>query len=258
MNILFLSKYKWPRVGGVEKHVYMVSKILESRGYEIKYLTEKEVGTDKWEIWRNIWKYKQLFDWSDIVHIHDVFFWVFFLRFLYWHKKFFVTFHGWEGIYPVPWKNILVRKVSELLANGNICVGEFIKKYYFTNPSFVIFGAAEKIRRPKIFRKDAIFVGRKGKDLELYRDLSKKMKVKLDVFTDDPRAGTYFYKYKYAFVSGYLAILEAMSQDTQVYAYYDNPLKYDYLNMTPFNNLGYKVPTWDQVADIYETLWQKK
>jgi hypothetical protein len=236
----------------------MVSKKLEIRGHKIKILTEEEVGKDKWEIWKNVWKYKELFDWADVVHIHDVYFWIWWYKLFNWSKRTFVTFHGWEGIYPVPWKNILVRKISELMANGNICVGEFIKKYYFTKPDFVIFGAAEKFKNVKILRKDAIFVGKEGKDLEFYKKLAKKMKVKLDIFIADPNASQYFYKYKYAFVNGYLTILEAMSQDTQVYAYYDNPLKYNYLNMTPFNSAGYQVPTWQDIADIYENLWQKK
>ena len=80
MNILFLSRYKWPRVGGVEKHVHEISTRLKTRGHVIKILTEEEVGKDKWEIWRNIWKYKELFDWADVVHIHDVYFWELFLR----------------------------------------------------------------------------------------------------------------------------------------------------------------------------------
>ncbi len=257
MNILMLTRYKWPHIGGVEKHVHMISAILETRGHMIKYLTEAEVGTDKWEIWRNVWKYKELFDWADVVHVHDVFFWVWWYKLFNRSKRIFVTFHGWEGIYPVPWKNIIVRKISEKMADGNICVGEFIKKYYFTSPDFVIFGAAEKVRRPKIVRKDAIYVGRGGKDLEFYNALAKNRKVKLDVFTIDPQASENFYKYKYAFVNGYLAILEAMSQGTPVTTSYANQLKYDYLTMTPFNSSGYQIPTWADIADIYEKLWQK-
>lgn len=257
MKILFLARYKWPRVGGVEKHVHLVSKELESRGHTIKILTEAEVGKDKWEIWRNVWKYKELFDWADVIHIHDVFFWVFFLRSFFWNKKFFVTFHGWEEIYPVPFKNIIIRKISELMANGNICVGEFIKKYYFTNPDFVIYGAVEKLNYLEVKRSGAIYVGRGGKDLEHFKNLAKKMKIKLDIFTNDPKASQYFYKYKYAFVSGYLTVLEAMSQKTEVKSFYGNKLKYDYLHMVPFENPEYKIPEWKDVADVYEKLWTK-
>mgnify|MGYP001566320300 FL=1 len=141
MNILMLSRYKWPRVGGVEKHMYMVSKILESRGYEIKYLTEDEVGRDKWEIWRNIWKYKELFDWADVVHIHDVFFWILFLRIFYWKKKFFMTFHGYEGSDAPKLKQILWHRLAAFMTNGNICIGDFHVKWYGVKPDFISYGA---------------------------------------------------------------------------------------------------------------------
>lgn len=258
MNILFLSKYKWPRVGGVEKHVHEISLRLQSKGHKIKILTEKEVGKDKWEIWRNIWKYKELFDWADVVHIHDVFFWVFFLRIFYLKKKFFITFHGWEEIYPVPIKNIIIRKISELLAKGNICVGEFIKKYYFTKPDFVIYGASQRHKGSMAQRRTgAIFVGREGKALDFFKKYAKDHKIKLDIFTNDPNVSKYFYKYKFAYVSGYLTILEAMSQGTEVISYYDNKLKYDYLDMTPFKDPDYKIPTWSDVTNVYEKLWKK-
>ncbi len=136
-----LSRYKWPRVGGVEKHMYMVSKILESRGYEIKYLTEDEVGRDKWEIWRNIWKYKELFDWADVVHIHDVFFWILFLRIFYWKKKFFMTFHGYEGSDAPKLKQILWHRLAAFMTNGNICIGDFHVKWYGVKPDFISYGA---------------------------------------------------------------------------------------------------------------------
>lgn len=141
MKILMLTRYKWPRVGGVEKHVHELNKRLEIRGHEIKYLTEAEVGTDKWEIWRNVWKYKELFDWADVVHIHDVYFWVLFLRLFYWHKKFFITFHGYEGADAPRLKQIFWHKIGEMFTNGNICIGDFHKKYYFIKPTFVSYGA---------------------------------------------------------------------------------------------------------------------
>lgn len=248
MKILFLSKYKWPHVGGVEKHIEMLSRVLTKRGHQIKVLTDEDV-----------WKHQKLFDWADIIHVHDVFYRIFYLRLFYWHSKFFITFHGWEEIYPVPWKNIIIRKISEFLAKGNICVGEFIKKYYFTKPDFIIYGATTKRRKGTEVqrRKGAIYVGRGGKDLEYFKNLAKKMKIKLDVYVKDPKASKYFYKYRYAFVSGYLTILEAMSQGAEIRSYSDNKLKQDYLEMTPFKNPGYKIPEWKDVADVYEKLWKK-
>ncbi len=276
MNILFMCRLYWPHVGGVEKHVEKISEILKKK-HEITIVCEKHDpklpdyemsrgvaiyrirGADKWTTWKWWFSHLNLINNADIVHIHDVFFWFLPFRLPYWSKKVFVTFHGWEGVYPILWKNIVIRKVSEWMAKGNICVGEFIKKYYGTKPDYVIYGAAEKSKYPKVKRQGAIFVGRLDADqgLDYYKSLARKMKVKLDIFTSDPNAGKYFYKYKYAFVSGYLTILEAMAQNTPVFTYCNNPLKYDYLNMTPFKDQGFRIPTWSDVADIYEKLWQK-
>lgn len=142
MNILFLSRYKWPRVGGVEKHVHEISLRLQSKGHKIKILTEDEVGKDKWEIWRNIWKYKELFDWADVVHIHDVYFWVLFLRFFYLKKKFFITFHGYEGSEAPKLKQIIWHRLAAFFTNGNICIGDFHVKWYGVKPDFISYGAA--------------------------------------------------------------------------------------------------------------------
>ena len=276
MKVLMMTRLYWPHVGGVEKHVEKITEILKKK-HQITIVCEKHDpklpdyendrgviiyrigGSDKWAIWKWWFRHLNLINDADIIHIHDVFFWFLPFRLPYWFKKVFITFHGWEGIYPLPRKNIIVRKFSEWMANGNICVGEFIKKYYGTKSDYVIYGAAEKIKYPKVKRQGAIFVGHPDTDqgLDYYKRLARKMKVKLDIFTDDPDAGKYFYKYKYAFVSGYLSILEAMAQNTPVFTHYDNPLKYDYLNMTPFKDKNFKIPVWLEVADIYEKLWQK-
>ncbi len=157
MNILFLTRLYYPHIGGVEKHVRGLSKILVSRGHKIKLITTKhdkklkdfevlddvEVYRmpvmDKWGTWKWMAGHHHLIKWADIVHAHDVYYW--YVPF-FWMKKSFVTFHGWEGIYPIPWKNIFVRKISEKLASGNICVGDFISKWYKTSPDFVTYGAA--------------------------------------------------------------------------------------------------------------------
>jgi hypothetical protein len=45
----------------------------------------------------------------------------------------------------------------------------------------------------------------------------------------------YLQKYNFAFVSGYLSILEAMAAKKLVFSVYDNPLKEDYLRQAPFS-----------------------
>lgn len=105
-------------------------------------------------------------------------------------------------------------------------------------------------------------------------------------FQSSPR--TYINQAHFVFASNYLSILEAFSASKLVFAVYDNPLKYDYLTLSPFadkiiiahsparlverlhfysthpqstKTLIHKArkwansQTWNQVADIYLRLW---
>lgn len=127
--------------------------------------------------------------------------------------------------------------------------------------------------------KQAIFIGRLDADtgLETYRQIP----IKLDVFTDVLNASRFISKYDFAFVSRYLAILEALDVGVPVLAHYNNAIKYDYLSLAPFAkfihifhdpqkvNLKFdlklikqgqkwaKQQTWDRLADMYEKLWQR-
>lgn len=159
MKIVFLTRLYYPHIGGVEKHVREVSKRLITRGHQVKIITEQydsdlkkteytdgiEVhrfpGGNKWSTWKWMELNKQILDWADIIHAHDVYFWIIPYKLTHPFKKTFLTFHGWEEEYPIPFKNIIVRKLSELLAVGNICVGDFIGKWYKTKPDYVTYGA---------------------------------------------------------------------------------------------------------------------
>lgn len=159
MTIVFLMRLYNPHIGGVEKHVEGISKVL-SRKHQIKVITERydtklpeyekkdgiEIyripGPNKWAVWKWILQNQKMLNEADIIHAHDVYFWLFPYKLLHPFKKTFVTFHGWEGIYPIPWQNKLIRKISEILTTGNICVGDFIAKWYGTHPDFVTYGAA--------------------------------------------------------------------------------------------------------------------
>ena len=128
-------------------------------------------------------------------------------------------------------------------------------------------------------RKTAIFIGRPGADTGL--DVYRQIPVKLDVYTNVPNASRFIPKYDFAFVSRYLAILEALAAGVPVLAHYNNAIKYDYLAMAPFAKFIHifqypkkadlnfdpelikqgqkwaKSQTWDKLAGIYEKLWQK-
>ena len=192
MNILFFSRLFYPHIGGVEKHVLEISRLLIKKGHKVSIvceshdsglaLTEKKddikiyrisVGQNNWfrklRIWREIWKLRNLIKTSNIVHCHDVFFWYLPFRFIYLTKNVFTTFHGYEN-YPLKSKEILMHKIAEILSVGNICIGHFMKKWYKTKPNFVSYGGANIVQsenRPASPRGEkaksensAVFIGR--------------------------------------------------------------------------------------------------
>jgi glycosyltransferase involved in cell wall biosynthesis len=285
MNILFFSRLFYPHIGGVEKHVLEVSRLLIKKGHKIIVVTEQDSlkakqresfeGIEifripnlrddklkKFKIWKWLWSNYEIMKNADIVHCHDVFFWYLPFRFLFPFKKVFTTFHGYEG-YPLKKKDILMHKISEKLSNGNICIGDFIKKWYGTNPTYVSYGGVN-IPDPKLQKKikvkknSAVFIGRleeqtgilmyakaaeiirkKNPDFEflVIGEGSCRNKLGKGIKILDPlnNASEYFQKYNFAFAPGYLSALEAMSTKRLVFAVYDNSLKYDYFKMAPFS-----------------------
>jgi glycosyltransferase involved in cell wall biosynthesis len=302
MKILFLTRRFYPFIGGVEKHVLEISKILIQSGHEVSVITELgdqrniknfeikdgikiyriNAGpinkNQKITIWQEMLSLKKIIQDADIVHCHDVFFWYLPFRFLFPNKPVYTTFHGYEG-YPISKKAILIRKLSEKLSWGNICIGDFIKKWYGTHPTYVSYGAAAiknnlptgKAEKSDV-KESAVFVGRLENTTGIIRYVeafhllkktypeftlvvigdgslrSRLKQVTIIGFKKNPEQ--YFGLYRYAFVSGYLTILEAFAARKLVFAVYDNPLKYDYLMMTPFAQ-------YIVVADTPEMLCKK-
>lgn len=272
MNILFLTRRFYPDIGGVEKHVLEIGKRLVLKGNKVSVVTQsqgKESSIDgigiirlpqslsKKEIWKLIWKNRNLIKDADVIHAHDVYFWYFPFRILFPFKKSFVTFHGYES-YPILKRAIIVRKISEKLSNGNIIVGKFIKKWYKTKPNFVIYGGVDlpKKQTKTINENSAVFIGRLdehtgvleyAKAVDLIRKQNPKFEFKI---IGDGKYKNQLRKYKplgfksdsiehlkqynFAFVSRYLSILEALANKRLVFALYDNPVKEDYLKMSLF------------------------
>ena len=282
MNILFLSRYYYPHIGGVEKHVKELSSSLglSTSEYKITVLTEKYSDTLKDQekidgvevirfkypnvkylgliyIWFWMINHRKLFINSDIIHIHDIFIWYLPLKLLLPRKRVFTTFHGWEGKYPIPLKNIILKKFASRLSNGSISVGAYIRKYYGIKTDFITYGAVD-IPESNISTKDTkeiLYVGRLEKDTGLADMLIvfEKLRNDYDInFCGDgilrrecEKVGKvhgfvnpekYYKKAMYVFASGYLTILEAFANRCLVFAIYDNSLKKDYFLDTPFKD----------------------
>lgn len=166
MIILFFASRFWPEIGGVEKHALEVGKELVKRGHKIIVVSENhgelkdrenfggieiyriKINTSerlkKFTIWKWLFNNRKLIEQANIIHCHDVFYWFLPFRFLYFKKPVFTTFHGYETKFPLSPKAILIRKISEKLSWGNICVGDYIKKWYGTHPDFITYGGVNE------------------------------------------------------------------------------------------------------------------
>lgn len=214
-----------------------------------------------------LFRERRRIEWADVVHCHDYYtfhYWYLPFRFLYFLKPVFITFHGYE---PGEWrrkKNVWLRRIDARLVRGNIAIGDFIQKWYGTRPTFVTYGGVDSSPETAFPKEAAVFVGRLAEDtgilayleaLRLLRDdfgidlpmevcgdgpLRERaeemargagLKVRFHGFVKEP--APYLRSCRLAFVSGYLSILEAMAHRRRVFAWYDTPIKKDYLEMMP-------------------------
>jgi glycosyltransferase involved in cell wall biosynthesis len=284
MTILFFTRLYLPHVGGVEKHIYEISKIL-SKNYKIIIVAEQDdpsepeyektdvtevyriplsgVGESakKWHIWKWLFAHLQLIKSSDLIHIHDVFFWYLPFRFLYPNHKSYITFHGYEGDEIPSLRKIFWHQLAARFTNGNICIGDFHRKWYQINPTFVSYGAVELPKNKKAVSQteSAIFIGRLAPDNGImdYLEAVRTLHLSLDVYGDGPQksqaieyvnnhklavrfmgyvpdSSRFILNHRYAFISRYLGILEALASQVPIIAHYNNSIKNDYLSLAPF------------------------
>ena len=295
MRVLFITPRFLPEIGGVEKHVYHVSRRLTANGYAVTILTgtrksdlvpnepidgipvyrinlskgskgKFKILRDVLSVWHFIIRNFQFLINTDVIHFHDVetFLW-FSPIILLIRKPFFITFHGFEG-YPIPKVTRIFRKISEKMVDGNICVGQFITKWYGTKATYMTLGGVDSSELNSEFSAEfsAVFVGRLTEDtsineyIDALRTLQEQYGIKLPLhvcgdgplrckiedfakknnlqiflhgFVKNPER--YVFSCRFAFVSGYLSILEAMSLKKPVFSIYRNNLKKDYLYSIP-------------------------
>ncbi len=352
MTILFFTRRFYPLIGGVEKHVLEIGKRLVKKGAKVIVITEYENNTNKenqqlvpldtifegieiirievgaegrykkFRIWLELLRHIKVISSANIVHCHDIFFWYLPFRFIFLNKPVYTTFHGYEGNNMPNKKSIFMHRLAEKLSWGNICVGDFFKKWYYTKPTIVTYGAVNYIYRGKEKSYDKnliIFVGRLEEEtgimeyLKAFNEIQKKYKkLKLVVLGDGSQMskakefvennklnvefkgfvkniGIDLERASFVFVSRYLGILESLMSKKFVLAVYNNKIKKDYLQMTPFArfisisknsneisnqleryilnekekefkvNKGYnwvKNQTWEEMVSIYLKLWK--
>ncbi len=189
-KILFVTKYYSPHIGGVETHLSKVIQTLTTAGkYKIDVVTERyspklptlSVINDAQvhridyihlkylgilSLWYSLLKKLRLFYNADIIHIHDVFIWVLPFRALFFWKSFYITFHGWEGVYPIPLNSYLQKQMAYKMTKGNISIGKYIEEIYKVKATKISYGGTDCNIIKKVFEKQRriIFIGRLEED----------------------------------------------------------------------------------------------
>jgi glycosyltransferase involved in cell wall biosynthesis len=285
MKIVFVSRHFHPHLGGVEKHIEKITDLLIKQGHRIDVICEKVPHTQSYskkgsidiyrvdyqkkkllglvQIWLWFIKNRKLFKDADVVHIHDVVIWYLPLIFILRKVSIFATFHGWEGIYPIPKKLIYLRKLSAYLVGGNICVGKYIEKYYGISASKVIYGATDIIEHITLSKQNSkriLYLGRLDPDTGLKTYLlafqllkQKHPEIKFEFlgdgvmkkdceslgvvhgFKDDILP--YVEDCRFVCTSGYLSMLEALALKRLIFSVSENQIKFDILRMSPFEQL---------------------
>ena len=281
-EILFFTKLFYPHVGGVEKQVMELSIRLIKLGYKITIVTEKYSDRLKNEeenngikiirflplklkfigliyIWLWLLKNRKFIEEADVVHAHSVYVWYWPFRFLYPSKPSFVTFHGWEGIYPIPLRNIIIRKIDAFLADKNIAISDYLEKHYKIKADRLMYTSVDLPKigvNPRKNPTSILYVGRLDLDTGLTKileafSLLKNMKLSIGFCGDGPlRHECEKYGKVYGFVDpkpyyrrsaicvspGVTSVLEAFTYKCLIITTYNNPVKKDYLLMTPFKN----------------------
>lgn len=290
MKIVHLAKYYFPHLGGVEIHLKEINSLLVKMGHEVTVVTlkhnskladstihngvkiirmpdevEKKRSLEaKQEAWNFIKEHKEIFIEADVIHVHDVFWWILPIYKLI-RKKIFVTFHGWETEYPVRFNAKLQRHIYSKLSRGTIHVGDWIQKFYFDKPNYVTYGGINAKRLTKSGIKNyshdcsqinIAFIGRLSKDNEVEKyiktiEILKTMGHKVNIiwvgdgeFRQEcekhgevtgfvKNISRYFVNKDLIFSSSYLSILEAQLVGNNVCSFYSNDLKKAYLESYP-------------------------
>lgn len=276
MNILFLTRLFHPHIGGVEKHVYKLSQELLKQNHQITIITTqyessldlneefdgltihripKPASLTKLGVFRWIVGHRQLFDESDVIHAHDVFWWCLPLCFSL-HKPIYTTFHGWEGKFPPTLKAKAWHRLAEKLSQKNICVGDYLRIWYGTKADWVTYGATDQKSLEPGSLDRILVLGRLSTDVDIDIVLSglKLIKnhyphVKITFLGDGdaawkasqignvlgfkPDIQAPLTQAHWVIASSYLSMLEAMAAGRHVFSVYSNPLKKDYLTGHP-------------------------
>lgn len=291
-QVLMIAERLAPAMGGVEQHVAGLAQVLNQRGYHLTFVapthgpglpTQESLpdGTI-WRIpqttgtrgrylqaWRWWSQHRVLLQQADIIHCHDVYALLHWLGPLLWlvpHAPVYLTYHGYEMVYPIPRRAWWYRWLSRYLVRDSLAVGHFLSQWFPVRPRFTTYGAVTLPQHPvpQPAEPRALFVGRLAEDtgLDLYLrgiglwqretgrvlpltvcgdgrsrpqlvELAREQNVQADFlgWVADPTP--HWQMATMAFTSGYLAMLVAMAYGRPVLSVYHSPVKESYLRLIP-------------------------
>lgn len=302
MKIICISPCYSPSLGGVETHVRQVAEHLVELGHvvtvfttqsdpasplsetidgvQIERLPESSVG-HKVKTWQWIRQRRAQLLEADSIHVHDVGWWLVPVL-LRLRKKLFITFHGWEGQWPIRWQAKVHRWLIAKAFRASIHIGDWIKEFYWDTPQLVLYGGVAKRIKPSQAdlhsiesdkRLKIVFLGRLVNENAVaeYCRLAEQLeqnglKVSITWVGDGPlkkqcraygevtgmvrQPQRQLRQADVVWSSSYLSILSAQALGKPVWALWDNELKHRYLASLP-NHLGLTV------AGSADSLWRK-
>lgn len=297
-KIIHLARYYAPHIGGVETHVAELNKRLLANGDEVTVFCEEHDKTlpaeeliegvkvirmpslsfksrllffgflnklyFKIKVWTWIASKGKLLIEADVIQVHDVFWWIWPVYSFVYYKT-YLTFHGWEGKYPISILAKAHRYYNSMAAKRTIHVGRFIQKFYWDKPTEVIFGGAKKSlleeslpqqknNNDLFISNDShlVFIGRLEDVNEIEKVLiflrlmkEKHPKIKITFVGDGAwrkeceelgrvtgfvkNTERYLREADVVVANSYLSILDSQALGKLVCAFYSNPVKESYL-----------------------------
>ncbi len=240
-------------------------------------------------VYLQLLRFLPLFFRADVVHIHDVgiWYWPFF-----WVRRFFITFHGWEEIFPIPARYKLIRKINSALALGSISVSRSAQKFYGIKSDFTIYGAVDcrafASGDKKKIKNSMAFLGRLDKKTNLqiflhWLEKEENREGKKIFFLGTGPAqkecarygktlgwvdpARYLMRFEVVVPSGFLSFLEAVAAGCEIKLFAQNRFMYDCWFAEDFSKLlddREKLrqwvcrQTWDNLLKVYLELWKKR
>ncbi len=301
MKLIHITFHFYPHIGGIEKHVQKVIKLLDARGHEVIVITADFTGKlAPEELYGNVrvmrfpatrsplrvkfWFMRQglLLRSADAVHVHTSHLFDFLNQWITPSRRLVYTAHGWGGKYPIPQESILTTQRCVSRVAKLVCVGEFIGKWNDVRPDVVTYGAVEvsNVRLSKKCSGQICMLGRLANDtgsvvfaqgIRMYAEKFDSVKVvvcgdgtltkDIQNLLDHPKIDMEFRGFvenaeeavaasPVTMTSGYLGILEALALGSIVLSVADNPVKEDYLSLSPMAKYIYIARSSNDVAEF--------